>query len=223
MTSGIPKGKTKLTDEEKKARKNTPEYKAKKKKYNKDYHSSSENKKRRKERGSTPEAKARMKELAQRPESKAKKKEYRDRSENKARQKARQARPENKARAKALKQTPAYKRYQKEYDHRRKEKISTRDIALKHEVCLTYSKLHSNSDVPCCRCCKMSDYLDFLAIDHIQGRKELPENEQELSGSALCRFLKRNKYPEGYQVLCTNCNTAKAYPKNNNKCPHERK
>ena len=32
MPSGIPKGKTKLTDEEKKARKNTPEYKANKKK-----------------------------------------------------------------------------------------------------------------------------------------------------------------------------------------------
>jgi len=67
MPKGVPKGKTKLTDEE---------IKAKQKIYNKNYHSRDENKKRRRERNSTPEAKARRKELRSTPESKAKDAEY---------------------------------------------------------------------------------------------------------------------------------------------------
>jgi len=174
------------------------------------------------------ERKAKKKEYQSRPEVQKRqaisKEKYRLKPENKARQKAREATPEFKKESKKYRQLPKNKLRIRNYENRpeRKEKISTRDIALKHEVCLTYSKLHSNSNIPCCRCCGLNSHLDFLAIDHIQGRKELPENEQELSGSALCRFLKRNKYPEGYQVLCTNCNTAKAYPKNNNKCPHQK-
>ena len=67
----------------------------------------------------------------------------------------------------------------------------------------------------------MSDHLDFLDIDHIDGRKHLPKKEQKLMGSALCRHLKKKNYPDGYQILCKNCNTAKGMKKNNNKCPHE--
>jgi len=67
MPKGVPKGKTKLTDEE---------IKAKQKIYNKNYHSRAENKEKRRERNSTPEAKARRKELRSTSESKAKAAEY---------------------------------------------------------------------------------------------------------------------------------------------------
>jgi hypothetical protein len=175
------------------------------------------------------ERKAKKKEYQSRPEVQKRqaiaKEKYRLKPENIAKAKARTSTPEFKKESKKYRNLPENKLRIRNYENRpeRKEKISIRDIALKNEVCLAYSKLHSNSDVPCCRCCNLNSHLDFLAIDHIQGRKELPENEKELVGSSLCRFLKRNKYPEGYQVLCHNCNTAKAYPKNNNKCPLEGK
>jgi hypothetical protein len=89
------------------------------------------------------------------------------------------------------------------------------------EVCLTYSKRHSNSDIPCCRCCGENTDVRFLAIDHIQGRKNLSKKETGLGGDRLILFLKKNNYPEGYQVLCHNCNSAKGHSKDNT-CPHER-
>lgn len=113
------------------------------------------------------------------------------------------------------------KRRNYELTPERKRKIQIRDLKLKHEICSVYSKRLSNSDIPCCNCCGMSDHLDFLDIDHINPRKTFPENERKLMGSALCRHLKKKNYPDGYQILCKNCNTAKGMKKNNNKCPHE--
>jgi hypothetical protein len=67
MPKGVLKGKTKLTDDE---------IKAKQKIYNKNYHSKTENKEKRKKRESTSEAKARRKELRSTPKSKAKDAEH---------------------------------------------------------------------------------------------------------------------------------------------------
>lgn len=55
-----------------------------------------------------------------------------------------------------------------------------------------------------CNCCGETNIL-FLTIDHINGRKE--EKRQSLY---LWRWLKKNNYPEGYQLLCYNCNCAKS-------------
>ena len=37
-------------------------------------------------------------------------------------------------------------------------------------------------------------------------------------GVALYRWLKKNNFPEGFQVLCWNCNHAKFF--NGGNCPH---
>ena len=118
--------------------------------------------------------------------------------ERKARKKEHQSRPENKLRKNIL-----GKKFREE---------------LKFEVFSTLSKLHSNSKIPCCRCCHKSSHIDFLTIDHIEGRKNLPKEEKKLKGEKLNLWLKKNNYPDGFQVLCWNCNMPKG---SFGQCPHE--
>ena len=109
--------------------------------------------------------------------------------------------------------------------HKSKEYILTnkkRRETVKSKVFSAYSKRISKSEIPCCNCCGLNDNLDFLAIDHIEGRKNLSEEEKNLKGQPLYGWLVKHHYPKGYQVLCHNCNFAKGIKKNNNKCPHEK-
>lgn len=67
-----------------------------------------------------------------------------------------------------------------------------------------------------CECCKESNY-EFLTVDHINGggrkhRKELGNN-----GQGLYNWLKKNKYPPGFRILCYNCNSCYGHY---NYCPH---
>ena len=57
-----------------------------------------------------------------------------------------------------------------------------------------------------CKCCGES-HLEFLTIDHIHHSKQT--SGQNLYGERLYRFLIRNNFPIGYQVLCWNCNGLK--------------
>jgi len=47
------------------------------------------------------------------------------------------------------------------------------------KVCKDYSKVLSNSNVPCCNCCGLNSDIKFLAIDHIIGREQM-DSEPEL-------------------------------------------
>jgi hypothetical protein len=94
-----------------------------------------------------------------------------------------------------------------------------------------YSKLHSNSNIPCCRCCGLNSTIEFLALDHIAGRWEM-DSEPELKklgysstkkDQSLTKWIMDNNYPKGFQILCHNCNFTKGMKKNNNKCPMENK
>lgn len=59
-----------------------------------------------------------------------------------------------------------------------------------------------------CACCGESNY-EFMAIDHINGggNKHRKDNKTG-SGLQFYRWLKKNKYPKGFRVLCHNCNVA---------------
>jgi hypothetical protein len=58
--------------------------------------------------------------------------------------------------------------------------------------------------------------IEFLTIDHINndGYKEGHKREH------VCEELRSRNYPEGYQVLCMNCNFGKRM--NDGICPHKR-
>ncbi len=57
--------------------------------------------------------------------------------------------------------------------------------------------------------------LDCLSIDHIND--DGAKHKREIgyaSGSNLYRWLQNNKYPEGFQVLCMNCQFIKRVENN---------
>ena len=212
-----------------------PEVKAKVKEQQKEYHSKPETRSKRREYfsrhevrekmteynrkyRSKPENKAKEKEYQKKydskPENKARKKEYGKTSEAKAKKKEYSSRPENKARKKV---------YSKEYSSRPENKISRikKDnkirFDVKTEVFSYYSKKISNSDIPICACCLYDD-LRALTLDHIKGRMNVSPEEKQLGGVPLWKFVKAKGLPDGYQILCFNCNTMKG---NKPQCPHQ--
>ncbi len=57
-------------------------------------------------------------------------------------------------------------------------------------------------------------HIDVLTIDHIDNsgakhRREMTGGDRVGGGDTTYRWLKKNNYPSGYQVLCWNCNWIK--------------
>jgi len=69
-----------------------------------------------------------------------------------------------------------------------------------------------------CACCG-EDNVRFLTIDHV--RSDGAEHKRQTNGRSrkIYRWLKANHYPDGFQVLCYNCNCGRAM--NGGTCPHE--
>jgi len=169
-----------------------------------------ENKKKLKEYHSREDIKARRREQGLSPDTIINAKQYRDRSDVKAKQKARTQTLEYKSKKNA------------------KEKIKNNKERLR--VIKYYSLKLSMSDTPCCKCCGENFHVDFLALDHIAGRKKMNTEPKlldkgyssKLRGKGLHSWIIKNNFPEGFQILCSNCNFAKGMTKNNNVCPHEK-
>lgn len=69
-----------------------------------------------------------------------------------------------------------------------------------------------------CTCCGESE-LAFLSIDHINGDGGW-HRKNKTQGNNLYTWLIKNNFPEGFQVLCYNCNWAKSRAGG---CPHKNK
>ena len=79
---------------------------------------------------------------------------------------------------------------------------------------------HYSGGVPQCACCE-EPHVEFLTIDHIGNdgaahRKVL--RKSGVNGSTFYWWLIKNNFPDGFQVLCMNCNFAKGAF---GECPHE--
>jgi len=90
--------------------------------------------------------------------------------------------------------------------HRKMDKI--RRHKLREEVISAYGEA--------CACCG-EHQIEFLAMDHINNDGK--EHRKVVPPSEFYPWLKRNNYPKGYQVLCNNCNLAKA---RYGICPHKK-
>lgn len=66
-----------------------------------------------------------------------------------------------------------------------------------------------------CACCGEQEYA-FLCLDHRDGGGN--QHRKTVSPSALPAWLRRNGYPDGFRVLCHNCNFATTHGRT---CPHE--
>ena len=103
----------------------------------------------------------------------------------------------------------------KDYYQQHKEKLKAqgkaRNLRVKFQTIEHYGGR--------CNCCG-ENILAFLTIDHIAGsgckhRKEIGTQ----AGKSFYYWLRRNKFPDGYQVLCFNCNCGRSV--NNGICPHK--
>lgn len=68
-----------------------------------------------------------------------------------------------------------------------------------------------------CACCGETEKV-FLTIDHINGGG--CKHRRAIGQSNVYRWLRDNGYPNGYRVLCMNCQWG---TKNGKICPHKRK
>lgn len=70
-----------------------------------------------------------------------------------------------------------------------------------------------------CTCCSET-ILAFLTIDHIYGDGHEHRRKLNLGGGTdFYLWLRKNNYPEGFQVLCFNCNCGRQI--NGGVCPHQ--
>ena len=65
-----------------------------------------------------------------------------------------------------------------------------------------------------CACC-FENELKFLGIDHINGNGN--EHRRQIK-SNIYTWLRKNKWPDGFQILCHNCNLSKGFY---GQCPHK--
>lgn len=66
-----------------------------------------------------------------------------------------------------------------------------------------------------CKCC--GEVIEkFLTIDHVAN--DGADHRKQMRGKHLYRWLRKNGYPQDFQVLCMNCNFGKA--RNGGVCPH---
>ncbi|MBU2685592.1 MAG: hypothetical protein KKF27_20315, partial [Gammaproteobacteria bacterium] len=71
-----------------------------------------------------------------------------------------------------------------------------------------------------CNCCGETT-PQFLTIDHIHndGYTARQKKQHPRDASSFYRWLVKTNFPEGFQILCMNCNFGKA--RNNGICPHQ--
>jgi len=62
---------------------------------------------------------------------------------------------------------------------------------------------HYSPNLTCARC-GFSD-LRALTIDHCNGGGNRQREQLKRRGVSFYMWLRRNKYPSGYQILCMNC------------------
>lgn len=79
--------------------------------------------------------------------------------------------------------------------------------------CISHYSNGKNS----CKCCG-ENHLEFLAIDHINGGGSKERKEIKKKYYSIYSYLIKTGFPEGYRVLCHNCNLSLGFY---GYCPHE--
>jgi predicted restriction endonuclease len=89
------------------------------------------------------------------------------------------------------------------------ERVKARQLRIRLEVLDHYDNK--------CACCGET-IAQFLTVDHINNDGNIHRKNMSGSGSKIYFWLKKNNYPDGFQILCYNCNCAKGHY---GICPHQ--
>ncbi|MBW2645112.1 MAG: hypothetical protein JRE23_02835 [Deltaproteobacteria bacterium] len=116
---------------------------------------------------------------------------------------------------KKYKHDPEYKKRRDQYSHdwhlKNKEKNNARVAKDRRDKRMKCIEHYGGK----CACCGESHY-EFLAIDHINGGGRV--HRASLGTKSFHRWLIKNNFPEGFRVLCHNCNQSFGLY---GYCPHE--
>lgn len=98
-------------------------------------------------------------------------------------------------------------------DFRKKHNKRAKQLSLKYRLEVL---IHYGGNPPKCACCGETRY-EFLTIDHINndGAKD---RKKFVNNYAFYRWLIKNNFPEGYRILCYNCNCSLGHY---GYCPHK--
>lgn len=102
---------------------------------------------------------------------------------------------------------------EKNIEWRKNNKVRNRELnrGERERLKLDILNYYSNGTL-CCANCGFSD-TRALQVDHIENngaeeRRALFGNRL-FAGTTFYRWVRRNNYPEGYAILCANCNIIK--------------
>lgn len=102
--------------------------------------------------------------------------------------------------------------WNKTHPERRKKTALAYYYRLQHASIMAYGGYR-------CNCCGETEPL-FLTLDHANDDgKSHREMLGTLGGAKLYKWLRDNNYPDGFQVLCSNCNHGRS--RNKGICPHQ--
>lgn len=76
---------------------------------------------------------------------------------------------------------------------------------------------HYGGEQPECACCG-EWHISFLCLDHVNGGGTQHRKQLRAEGLNIWEYLRREGYPDGFRVLCHNCNSAIGFY---GSCPHE--
>lgn len=101
--------------------------------------------------------------------------------------------------------------YYEKHKDRQKEKYRKRNQELRLKCLIFYS-----GNPPECACCG-EGHIEFLTIDHINN--DGAEHRRQLGvGKSFYRWLIKENFPDGFRVLCYNCNCSLGHY---GRCPHD--
>ena len=100
-----------------------------------------------------------------------------------------------------------------DYYYRNRERINSYRRDQDRTMRLRVIEFYSQGKM-CCACCG-DKHIEFLAVDHVDGGGT--RHLKTIPSMKISRFLIKNNFPEGYQILCHNCNFAKHFYQ---VCPH---
>lgn len=95
------------------------------------------------------------------------------------------------------------------------EKSRARERAGNQKIRMLVLERYGGSP-PKCACCG-EGRIEFLSLDHTNGGG-LKHRREVGGGAYVWRWCKKNNFPEGFRVLCHNCNLSLGFYK---RCPHQ--
>jgi len=98
--------------------------------------------------------------------------------------------------------------YCKKWSQEHRENRQAIDMRCRQKRKIEILSHYSNGTLRCAKC--GFDDIRALTIDHIKGGGCRHKRELRVgSGEGFYQWLKHNNFPEGYQVLCANCQLIK--------------